>query len=172
MKTGHLIKNCKWKKTCNIQKCKKLHNRLLHLTDKLNKVQDLTQNCNCRNNLNKGYKRTIHSQDMNVSNCLFKIISVTIYGREKAIQEYAFIDEGSDTSLIDFDLLTDLEIPCEQSDELHVKWFNGRSTSQKTYKVDIKISSVIDKDTKFNLSNLKAIKNFDLPSQTIDISEL
>lgn len=57
------------------------------------------------------------------SNLLFKVIPVKIHGKDRILDTYAFIDEGSNTSLIDLDLMTTLELQSQNSSKLEVKWF-------------------------------------------------
>lgn len=55
-------------------------------------------------------------------NNLFKIIPITIYGNEnKFIDTFAFIDDGSSTSLIDEQIINDLNLS-GTSEPLCLKW--------------------------------------------------
>lgn len=160
LRAGHSIGTCSWKRTCGINNCKRAHNRYLHFNKLLNKSPPTAN---------------VNSQDSNYkenSKQFFKIIPIKIHGKDKIVDEFAFIDEGSSTSLIDLELLSELGLEADQSDKLEVKWFNGSTTLKKTCELDLCISPCHKRNIKYKLSNIKAVKDLQLPAQSMDVSKL
>lgn len=65
-----------------------------------------------------------------VSEILFKIVSIKVYGKNKIVETHAFVDEGSSISLMDESLRQQLEIEGHPS-PLCLRWTGGMKRNEK-----------------------------------------
>lgn len=111
LRYGHATSNCRSRRPCNVNGCKRIHNPLLHeIEAQINAVP--TQVAahgafNCAS--------TENTSDVEV---LFKIIPIRLYGKNRrSLDTFAMIDEGSSVTLIDESILHQLELQ-GQSEQL------------------------------------------------------
>ena len=116
---------CQRKNKCGKEGCEYFHHPSLHRYSepasyknnemshsKINKTQDVIKQV--INNTHSGQIKDI----------LFKIIPIKIYGINKTVEAFAFIDEGSSISLMDESLAKQLEIS-GISNPLCLRWTGG-----------------------------------------------
>lgn len=98
--------NCECNETCTISNCQSKHHPLLHNNNNNNDkhTQQESSNQQVANSETHLYNNNKSSE------VLFKIIPIKIFGKNKTIRTFAFIDEGSSVSLLDESLAMELEI--------------------------------------------------------------
>ncbi|XP_070066031.1 uncharacterized protein [Drosophila virilis] len=105
-------------------------------------------------------QRNLSCVDSDGERLLFRILPVTMHGANKRIDTYALLDEGSSVTMIDDELLRDLDIKGELS------WFGGRSTKEPTTVVSMEVSGA-DSRKRHVLRNVYAASNLSLPMQSL-----
>lgn len=101
---------------------------------------------------------------------LFRIIPVTVYGKERAVQTFAFLDDGSSITLIDNSLANQLGTE-GNSDTLCLAWTGNVKRVEKSKRINLQISG-IDVSHRYNISNVRTVRNLGLPTQSLSYSEL
>ncbi|XP_039147385.1 uncharacterized protein LOC120284347 isoform X2 [Drosophila simulans] len=94
-----------------------------------------------------------------------RILPVTLYGRNKQVDPYALLDEGSSVTLIDDDIIQSLNLK-GGSRQLNVQWFGGKSVREHTTVVSLQISGT-GKSMRHDLRNVFAVSNLNLPMQSL-----
>lgn len=101
---------------------------------------------------------------------MFKIIPITIYGNEnKFIETFAFIDDGSSTSLIDEQIINDLNLS-GTAEPLCLKWTG--SVERNEYNSHRLCINVAGPNNKIHTVDVRTVKQLSLPKQTLDIEKL
>lgn len=104
-----------------------------------------------------------------VSEVRFKIAPITVYGKTKNIKTYAFIDEGSSISLIDEQLIEDLELSGTVN-PLCLKWTGGvERCGNNPQRVTIHISGENNKKIAINVCT---VSSFNRPTQTLNYENM
>lgn len=102
---------------------------------------------------------------------LFKIVPVVLYSRSGSVLTYAFLDEGSNVSLIDEGLANDLGLS-GPSTHVSLEWFGNVAKTVKSRSVSFEISAASTRDRRFRLENVTTVPNINLPTQTVNLSNL
>ncbi|XP_058816417.1 uncharacterized protein LOC131679698 [Topomyia yanbarensis] len=161
--------SCKQQKQCGINGCIYLHHPLLHnqnshqdkaSTSKLpmfpSEPKHPEQSCN----LHQGQ-----------SAVLFRILPVILYGPEKEVKTYAFIDDGSELTLMEQSLAEELGVEGPRK-PLCLKWTGGtRKVENKSQQVNLRISGARS-STKYELSGINTISSLQIRPQTLLTSVL
>ncbi|XP_075157633.1 uncharacterized protein LOC142230900 [Haematobia irritans] len=121
-KSGHRVPKCFKKSRCH--KCDKKHHILLHKDF----VQDIA-NTDMRN---------CHG-DRSGNDIIFQVVPVNLYGNKKKITTYAFVDDGSNTSIINEELIKELGIKGKK-DSLNIQWLNQQTCKEDCQNISVKIS--------------------------------
>ena len=154
----HDPKFCRERKECGINNCTAKHHRYLHKPDNPSETHSPSPIV------------AVHS--MATSNILYRIIPITLHGKNKSITEYALLDEASGPTLIEKSILTKLGIHGEKS-ELCVRWTDGTLRVEKdSEEVNLNVSPSGNSNRKFLLKNVRSVDLLDLPKQTLIFSEL
>ena len=157
LRKGHNLTQCNRKKNCNVDGCKKSHHETLHLKESRNHEQVNLMQPKCG-----GVKST---------KLLFKLLPIELRGpNNKIIQSYAFLDEGSSTTLIEETLACQLGVNTKKQ-SLTLQWFEGKSTDVLSMSMEVDIKG---KSSQMKWCTLKArsVPNLDLPAQSINLKEL
>lgn len=170
LRYGHQTFECRSKKTCIVEGCKKPHHELLHEDDppessddkESSKKMSAHVSVNCANNV-------IGTQDGEV---LFKIVPIRLYGpNERSLDTFAMIDEGSSVTLIDDSILSTLQLQ-GKPEQLTLQWFGNKTSSVVSQLIDLEISGIGSNDPKYKMNGVRSVKNIDLPLQTLKLTEL
>lgn len=182
MKKGHRTNQCYKKKQCSVNGCNRVHNVLLHNTNKdttsTNTMPHSRENAgtiaapvpnaegaSTSNRVSCHYNDNFAAEDV-----LFQVIPVKLYGHGTEVSTYAFIDDGANATIIDNQLAHQLGIRGQKS-VLELRWLNRRMSSESTEIITIDISGV-DKDSKiYRMSNVHTSGNLALPTQSFDVGE-
>lgn len=97
---------------------------------------------------------------------LFKIVPVVVYSRSESVLTYAFLDEGSNVSLIDEVLADELGLS-GPSTHVSLEWFGNVAKTVKSRSVSFGISSASSRKRRFSLENVTTVPNINLPTQTV-----
>ncbi|XP_062550302.1 uncharacterized protein LOC134215063 [Armigeres subalbatus] len=145
----HLPWPCRTVRSCGIDNCQLKHHPMLHLT--INEIPS-TSGCTI----------DVSSKDR----YLLKYIPVSLYGKVKKIDTFAFIDEGSSHTIMEQKLAKELGVE-EDCSTVNLKWIDGtvRKTMSKITTVGI---SETGKTNQFSLNNVSTVNRLDLPLQTFD----
>ncbi|XP_062705437.1 uncharacterized protein LOC134287542 [Aedes albopictus] len=144
----HLPWPCKTVKNCDVHGCRMKHHPLLHSS-------------------NDGATTSGCSVDVGSHNrTILKYIPVTVYGKSKRINTFAFIDEGSSRTMLETALAEELEVD-GTPDTLSLKWIDGQVKTVPTRNVTIGISEK-DNVNQFTLTDVCTVSNLDLPIQDFD----
>ncbi|XP_062710279.1 uncharacterized protein LOC134288687 [Aedes albopictus] len=156
----HGRRPCRSSSRCEIDGCQFRHHPLLHTTTTAN-----------TNNPSASITTESHTYHHCGQSVLFRIIPVRIYGPSKAIDTFAFLDEGSSATLVEQSLARqlDLEGPVIP---LCLKWTADMFRSEESSKiVSFEISEQGSKK-RYRLKNARTVERLNLPSQTICFDEL
>ncbi|XP_062538677.1 uncharacterized protein LOC134206950 [Armigeres subalbatus] len=147
--------SCRQQKACGIQGCTFFHHPLLH-NEKKN--ESVIGSCN------------IHQT--RTSEVLFRIIPVLLHGPLKAVHTYAFIDDGSELTLMEDSLASELGVVGPQT-PLCLKWTGGTKRIENTsQRVEVEISATGDSSKLHRMSNVHTIQELQIRPQTLIYSEL
>ncbi|XP_055585318.1 uncharacterized protein LOC129738158 [Uranotaenia lowii] len=151
--SSHGRRACRVKGVCGIDGCKNRHHTLLHSSneDKANVGQTFTH-------------RLFDTA------ALFRIIPVTLFSKDRQIATYAFLDEGSDLTLIESDLVSGLGIRGSPN-PLCLRWTaNTSRLENESHSVQLSISGIAKK-SKRETMNARTVKHLGLPYQSFYAEE-
>ncbi|XP_075162850.1 uncharacterized protein LOC142235483 [Haematobia irritans] len=86
--------------------------------------------------------------------------------REKEVSIYAFIDDGANATMLDWEVARQLGIK-GKPDTLKLQWLNSKSISERTEVIDVVISPHDNTNEKYNMRKVYLINNLELPTQSI-----
>ncbi|XP_062704082.1 uncharacterized protein LOC134286483 [Aedes albopictus] len=149
---------CRVSSRCGINGCDFRHHQLLH-----GKPEEAV-------------KPTVSSTENHVhhhcgQSILFRIVPVTLYGKSKTVTVFAFLDEGSSSTLIEQSLARELEIE-GPTVPLCLRWTaNMTRTEDESQIVSLEVSEM-GQNKRFQLMNVRTVDCLNLPSQTLRFTEL
>ncbi|XP_058817804.1 uncharacterized protein LOC131681110 [Topomyia yanbarensis] len=148
----HGRRSCRSNSRCTVDGCQYRHHPLLHSTRKAGRVPtvELAEN---------------HAHRYLDSSSLFRIVPVTVYGKSKAIDVFAFLDEGSTLTLIEDELAMQLDLDGSPQ-PLCLHWtgdVSRRETDSK--KVCFEIAGT-GHSQKFKIAEARTVDRLNLPSQS------
>ncbi|XP_062541787.1 uncharacterized protein LOC134209767 [Armigeres subalbatus] len=158
---AHGRRSCRNSRPCVIEGCQYRHHPLLHsnrpsVSGRFN--QGLST---IHNHIHRQYKQSL----------LFRIIPVIISGPRATVETYAFLDDGSDLSLIESSLVDQLGIDGWKN-PLCLKWTgNVTRVEPESRQVRIMIKGPVSKQ-QFSLKDIRTVKELTLPEQSLDYDEL
>ncbi|XP_058456808.1 uncharacterized protein LOC131434170 [Malaya genurostris] len=153
---------CRTKTECGINGCRIHHHKLLH-SENFSSKADLISVA--------GNKNTVVHQNLHrtMSFSLFRYLPVTIHGNGKQVHTYAFLDDGSNSTLLECNIASALGIK-GPTDGFCLSWTGNITREEKESQ---RISVVIHGNgKKFKLHNVRTVQNLHLPAQTLDYEEL
>ncbi|XP_075150403.1 uncharacterized protein LOC142224509 [Haematobia irritans] len=161
---------------CSIDGCEVKHHPLLH---RMQSVDEINQR-GMSNNRQTSETGEQQNENQNIENCnthntttchsLFKIIPITIYGnKNKSIKTFAFIDEGSSTSLMEQNIVKELNLS-SVPEPLCLKWTGDVERSEEdSRRLSIAISG--SNGRKYT-ADVHTVKYLSLPQQSVNITKL
>ncbi|XP_075163025.1 uncharacterized protein LOC142235646 [Haematobia irritans] len=160
-------------KNCNVDGCQYKHHHLLHGSrnsphmhpERSNEKRVDTKEIN----INKE-EENLNTHDVTKQPLLFKVLPVCIHGNNnKVVHTFAFLDDGSSTSLIEENILNQLDLKGE-TEQLCLKWTaNVKRTESKSQRLQIRVSGQNKKP--FSL-DVRSVKQLLLPEQSMDYESL
>lgn len=156
---NHSVKSCREKRTCNIDGCISKHNRLLHLkTNDTPKTETKTVN------------GQINYHAQNRSKAFFQILPVTLSNGNNKIKTYIFFDSASSVSLIDQNIVNELNLTGVRNPVSFV-WTNGCIQEENDSQI-VQVKAEGSNGKTFLLRNLCTIKALALPIQSVNARSL
>lgn len=160
-------------KLCGIDGCQFKHHSLLHKAMVNEEIDTRRTSTLTHTNLNANENNQTHSCNTHSAanhDNFFKIIPITIYGNEnKCVKTFAFIDEGSSTSLIEEQIINDLNLT-GVTEPLCLRWTgNVERNEENSSRLCVTVAG--PNQRKF-AADVRTVKYLSLPKQTVDIKEL
>lgn len=152
-------------KNCNVEGCQYKHHNLLHkyeCNNKENKINDKEKDSRSVQNVNAHVTQK--------QKILFKVIPIRIYGNNnKVISTYAFLDDGSSISLIDEEIVKQLDLEGE-AEQLCLIWTaNVERIEENSQRLTVQVSG---NNSKLFGVDVRTVKELSLPKQTLDYEVL
>lgn len=99
------------------------------------------------------------------------MVPVVLYGKTNRFETFAFLDEGSELTLMDAEIAEALGLQGETR-PLCLKWTSGVTRDESdSKKITLEISGVKN-EKRFPLQNVRTVHRLDLPTQTLDFEQL
>ncbi|XP_053691312.1 uncharacterized protein LOC128739837 [Sabethes cyaneus] len=147
---------CKTAKECGINDCRLKHNPLLHSSSATVQAAVSTSHL---------------SQLKTVGGPLFRIIPVTLYGKNTKVDIYAFVDEGSQITLLEDSVADQLGL-AGTLEPLNLQWTgNIKRSEPKSRRISTEISGT-GCTKQYRLGNARTVGGLLLPSQSMDYDEM
>ncbi|XP_062700521.1 uncharacterized protein LOC134284941 isoform X2 [Aedes albopictus] len=162
---------CKQKKECGTNGCSYLHHPLLHDAERHTAAasQVPVRSTETQRNQTTNTSCNVHQGQ---SEILFRIVPVLLYGPSKVVRTYAFLDDGSELTLMEQSLANELGVQGPQN-SLCLRWTGGTNrTEALSQKVNFQISSVTSPFKKFRLGEVHTVENLQLRPQTMLVDEM
>ncbi|XP_058827023.1 uncharacterized protein LOC131687005 [Topomyia yanbarensis] len=162
--------SCNKQKICGTDGCSYLHHPLLHTSKgQYNKKSASSNEPSTVVGQNNEPTCNVHQGQSEV---LFRVVPVILYGPSKTIRTHAFIDDGSELTLIEQSLADELELK-GPAKSLCLKWTGGaRRTESSSQRVSLQISGNVDSTKKYNLSSIQTIGALQIRPQTLLVENM
>ncbi|XP_055605771.1 uncharacterized protein LOC129753946 [Uranotaenia lowii] len=154
---------CRSGKECGIGGCRLRHNVLLHAD------RNSTNNSNISTSDSALAQQNHHHSS--ISSALFRYLPVVIEGRNRSIETFAFLDDGSSSTLLEANIAKELGIEGTK-ETLWLSWTGNVSREEKgSQRVSVSIRGKGCK-TRYEIGNVRTVSQLKLTSQTIDYEDL
>ncbi|XP_065079713.1 uncharacterized protein LOC135702590 [Ochlerotatus camptorhynchus] len=169
---AHLCKRClyphgKWPckaPVCGTDGCQEHHHRFLHPGNPLDGE-------NFRRSATTTSKGVVTVHQHQHQRILFRIIPVSLHANGKTVNTFAFLDGGSDSTLLENSIAKELGVTGPVF-PLCMQWTNGvKRTEEDSRRVQVEISGS-NSNKRFSLTGVHTVSSLDLPHQTVDFNEL
>ncbi|XP_062715437.1 uncharacterized protein LOC134291545 [Aedes albopictus] len=161
-------------KPCGKDGCSFRHHELLHNELKSKSHQSTTAAGNPESSqpTTSGAEQGCNTHQTVSSSVLFRYLPVVLSGPEKTIHTYAFLDEGSGTTLLDQDLADELQLDGTPN-PICLRWTGGTERCEKdSCIVRLQVAGRHADAEKFTLEGVQTVNELLLPRQTLDFGEL
>ncbi|XP_055632766.1 uncharacterized protein LOC129773204 [Toxorhynchites rutilus septentrionalis] len=153
-----------YSKPCGINGCTFKHHPLLH------KQWSPRYDTNHVDNENQSEAQNCHTHQLSTNCTLLRYLPVVLHGVDKDLRCYAFLDEGSGSTLLDKKAASILGLQGEIK-PLCLQWTGGMQRYEaNSQKVSLDISGCDKK--RYNLEDVRTVEDLRLPFQTLNVSEL
>ncbi|KAH8852700.1 Gag-Pol polyprotein [Schistosoma japonicum] len=129
LKTNHVAKDCRLRRGCTVEGCGGRHHTLLHVTTDVSLF-------NANVTTNYVSKSRAENEEPKVA---FAVVPVILRNRDRTVETLAFLDSGSDSTLILKDVVDDLKLPMEYA-RVRIETMNGYR-EMRTNAVQLEVSS-------------------------------
>lgn len=147
---------------CGIDGCEYRHHRLLH-NPKFNVIAEKKPR--------EEISGTVSMHKEGGNSTLFRLIPITIHGERKSIHTFAFLDDGSELTLIDGELACQLGVSGPVA-PLCMQWTGDVTRSESNSQlVQLRISGR-GSNKLFPLKDVHTVTDLNLPSQTLCFEEM
>ncbi|XP_036346710.1 uncharacterized protein LOC118756026 [Rhagoletis pomonella] len=188
LNAGHTTSSCRRRKLCGIDGCNRAHHRLLHefrserpSAPPTSSSRSVARSASSRftSPPNNPHQQPSRDKGATVLSCatnsperklLYRILPVTLYGKQRRVDTYALLDEGSSITMLDSSLAKELDLQ-GRPHSLHVQWFGGHAVQEPATLVDLHISGAGMKK-RHSLQRVHAVRNLQLPTQSLSRSDL
>ncbi|XP_055628587.1 uncharacterized protein LOC129770031 [Toxorhynchites rutilus septentrionalis] len=161
--------SCRQQKPCGISGCIYLHHPLLHSEKQ---QSNSSSNGSITATLSEGTSQQSCNIHQGQSKVLFRILPVRLYGPSKTVQAFAFIDDGSELSLMDQSLAEELGLKGPRK-SLCLKWTGETQRLEKSSQiVSLQISSCFSQAKRYELCSVHTVQSLQIRPQTLLYSEI
>ncbi|XP_053691610.1 uncharacterized protein LOC128740123 [Sabethes cyaneus] len=153
-----LVSHNRWPcegEVCGLYGCTKRHHQLLHYEP----ASVATTNA------------TVSSHRQPVADTLFKILPVTLYGKNKSVDTYAFLDDGSSVTLVEETIADALGVEGKMQ-SLCIQWTSGINKSIANARMVKFGISELGSSRRFDVSEVYTVENLGLPQQSLDFGSM
>ncbi|XP_062698475.1 uncharacterized protein LOC115257886 [Aedes albopictus] len=146
---------CRFKITCNVGSCRQPHHPLVHRV-----AATTSQAC----------QGQLHTHLDGKLPVIFRIVPITLYGGQKSYSTFAYLDEGSDMTLVEGSLVRDLGIRGILQ-PLTLQWTgNVKRRESASERVALEVAS--DNGNRLKLKEAHTVKRLYLPRQRVDFQQI
>ncbi|XP_055604358.1 uncharacterized protein LOC129752608 [Uranotaenia lowii] len=146
---NHGRRPCRSGIKCDIVGCKYRHNPLLHSSPEKSSTETAEN----------------HTHRFQDSGTLFRIVPVTVYGKSGTVDTFAFLDEGSDLTLVEDGLAKQLGLGGSLQ-PLCLRWTGNASRVEHDSRIVSFEISGPDKEKRYILSNARTVGCLNLTKQS------
>ncbi|XP_058840859.1 uncharacterized protein LOC131696330 [Topomyia yanbarensis] len=158
--TGHGKWPCRTKHPCGINDCKELHHKLLHASKAISSEAR-----------EPGLAAVISAHCTNKTTSLFKIIPVVLRNKGKSVTTFAFLDDGSNLTLLENAIASKLGLDGTEA-LLCLQWTSNVTRNEySSKKVQLTIRSA-DNKSEYVLQDVRTVDNLGLPKQNLDYKKI
>lgn len=153
---------CRSKKECGKDGCTSRHHWLLHEPRKTLPQQ----NAATTTTRSTGSTQVAHqNHHFDQSYSLFRYVPITVYGNGKQIDIYAFLDEGSSTTMIETGVADLLEVNGPK-ESLWLTWTGEITREEKESRIISIAVAGAGINRKFSIGNVRTVEELKLPRQS------
>ncbi|XP_062704081.1 uncharacterized protein LOC134286482 [Aedes albopictus] len=171
-------------KLCGRNGCELKHHELLHNEQKsatlplIDSKSDVSKSMPNQRQESSSHSEPIstehgcHTHQVISSHVLFRYLPVVLHGKHRSIETFAFLDDGSELTLVDEELADELQLEGEEM-PLCLLWTGGTKRREDGSKsVQLDIAAKHNGSNKYTMHGVRTVAELLLPSQTLNFEEL
>lgn len=163
---------CRLQKQCGRNGCTYLHHPLLHSGDKRRSDDSPTTELVHETQGTEETARSCNTHHKKTGEVLLKIIPVVLYGPSRTVRTYAFVDDGSELTLLEQGLADELGVSGPKK-PLCLRWTGNQTRIESSSQtVRLEMSSTANQKRKYVLSNICTVQDLSLRPQTLSYEEI
>ncbi|XP_062708532.1 uncharacterized protein LOC134288256 [Aedes albopictus] len=113
-----------------------------------------------------------HAHQVTSSQVLFRYLPIVLHGKYHSIQTFAFLDDGSELTLLDNELADELQLEGEPM-PLCLHWTGGaKRREEESRSVKLEVSAKHNESKTYSITGVRTVAELLLPSQTLNLEEL
>ncbi|KXJ69602.1 hypothetical protein RP20_CCG026464 [Aedes albopictus] len=151
---------CRSKKECGLEGCRARHHQLLH-------AQHMEQTSPAANDVVQAHQN--HHQSQSFS--LFRYVPVKLSGNGRVVNTFAFLDEGSSSTLLEAEIAEQLGMDGPSS-SLWLSWTGNICREEKGSKCISLTISGGNSEKSYTIDNVLTVDELHLPQQSFDYESL
>ncbi|XP_062711694.1 uncharacterized protein LOC134289606 [Aedes albopictus] len=151
---------CRSSKECGVDGCRFRHNALLH-------SRAVTESAAAHPKPSENVTRQNHHSATKIS--LFRYLPVTLEANGRKVETFAFLDDGSESTLMEAGLAQELDIVGPE-ESLWLSWTGNISREEKgSQRISVAISGT-GLNSQYQLSNVRTVQKLKLQGQSFQCS--
>ncbi|XP_062557279.1 uncharacterized protein LOC134222152 [Armigeres subalbatus] len=163
----HGRRPCKILAVCGVDGCRQRHHQLLH-TGAQKHQPPSRQGQRPSENAGKG----LNAHHAAKKSTLFRILPVKLFWKGKSVETFAFLDDGSDMTLVEQSIAEQLGIDDGEQLPLCLTWTSNITRQEsKSQRIHLEISGV-GKSERFTVNDARTVSSLNLPKQTLKYEDL
>ncbi|XP_055614692.1 uncharacterized protein LOC129761013 [Uranotaenia lowii] len=148
---------CRTRQPCGVDGCQEMHHMLLH--------------CKPSPPTSYGASGIVTTHRHKQNSTLFKIIPVMLHGNGKSLLVHAFLDDGSDLTLIESKVADELGLDGVER-PLCIEWTGSVSRNEDSSRVVQLTISKPKSEERHALTNVRTVPDLGLPKQSLNYDQL
>ncbi|XP_062704459.1 uncharacterized protein LOC134286801 [Aedes albopictus] len=166
----HGRRPCKIQTVCGVEGCQQRHHQLLHSSAQKQRPSGKEGQNTTKQSDNSGGGLNAHRATK--KSTLFRIVPVKLSWKGKSVQTYAFLDDGSDMTLVEQSIAERLGIDDGEPIPLCLTWTSNVTRQEpKSQRIRLEISGE-GKNELFSLHDARTVSSLNLPKQTLNYGDL